>query len=72
MGLSLVAVNADQTVQDNFNEIARQWPDTLFRGSGDPNGAVTGGPGAVYVDVATGRRWFHEAPTTDNTNWVLK
>lgn len=73
MALPLVPVEAHETVQANFNVIAREWEgEPSYRGSGDPNGVVTGGPGAMYVDVSTGKRWVHEAATTTNTSWIVK
>ncbi len=41
-------------------------------GTGDPNGAVTGGPGALYVNQADGRLWVHESAAVSDTGWVVK
>ena len=41
-----------------------------FSGTGDPNGTVTAGPGAIYVDVSNGDRWHKTGVNTGDTGWV--
>lgn len=36
----------------------------------DPNGAVTGAPGATYINTATQTFWVQESAVTANTGWV--
>ncbi len=73
MSLRLPAVDADWTVQQAFDEIAREWPvQRDYRGTGDPNGVVTAGPGARYVNLVDGLTWFHDDPAISDTNWNVK
>lgn len=73
MSLALQSVKADPTVQQNFDKIARDWPpEPTYRGSGDPNGVVTAGPGAQYVNLADGKLWVHESASVSSAGWVVK
>lgn len=66
-------VQAHETVQQAFDIIEKAWPaEDTYRGEGDPNGVVTGGPGAEYIDLLTGLHWFHETPVRSSTSWVVK
>jgi hypothetical protein len=67
--INLVPVPEPST-QSNFDEIKRQWPVEPFRGSGSPEGVITGGPGATYVDTATGTTWVRHASGSGSTGWV--
>lgn len=70
--INLEVVDDDRTHR-NFDEIQKQWPpEPTYRGTGVPNGAVTAGPGAQYINLATGQLWVHEAAVVSNLNWVLK
>lgn len=62
---------ADPFVQQNFDALSRAWPsDPLYQiTSGSPNGVVTGGPGALAVDLSTGTVYIHKAATVSNTGW---
>lgn len=71
--MRLPPVNADVTVQQAFDIIEREWPlEPTYRGEGDPNGTVRGGPGAEYIDLSTGLRWTHEAAARSDTDWNVK
>lgn len=66
--LPLQAVQ-DPAVQQNFDAIQRAWDtEPIYRGTGSPEGVVTGGPGASYVDTATGVQWIHLG-AAGSTGW---
>lgn len=63
----------DPVVQQNFDAIALRWPaEDTYAGSGSPNSAVTGSPGASYVDRANGIRWVHASSSSGSTGWLAQ
>lgn len=63
---------SDPRSQHNFDQLFLAWPpEPTYYGTGSPNTAVTAGPGALYVDIATGKIYVHESSTPSNTGWVL-
>lgn len=64
---------ADGATHANFEEIERAWPaEPTYRYGGDPNGNVTAGPGALCIDMTTGRLWVHEDTVESSANWMVK
>lgn len=61
--LKMFALAYSKTVDDNM----LPGPPELLRGTGDPNGEVTGQEGAYYIDLDTGNLWLCLAD--DSTTW---
>lgn len=60
----------DVRVQQNFDAVYKAWPnEPTYAGTGSPEGVVTGGPGALYIDYATGQVYVHRAGTVGTTGW---
>ncbi len=65
--------DASDQVRRNFERIQQQWPpEPTYRGTGSPAGVITAGPGAIYVDLATGKIWVRESTGIGNVGWVMK